>query len=69
MNNLAYLGGAEGNFALKCRDVDLLPSPSATSTHIALGALETMRTSTEAISASRYGIETITGASCETGAQ
>ena len=36
---------------------------------IAIEDLETMRTSSPALSASKHGLETICGASCETGAQ
>jgi hypothetical protein len=36
---------------------------------VAIQDLEAMRTSTPALSASRYSLETICGASCETGAQ
>lgn len=36
---------------------------------ISLEALEAMRTQRSSIPASKYGLETICGASCETGAQ
>ncbi|QDX29064.1 hypothetical protein [Dickeya poaceiphila] len=58
------------NFNLKNETVNLI----AHSTHhqysaLSVSELESMRASRAFIPASRYGIETICGASCETGAQ
>lgn len=69
MTQLAYIGATESNFDLKRLDVALLPTQNTTATRISTEDLEAMRTSGAIISASRHGLEAITGASCETGAQ
>jgi hypothetical protein len=58
------------NFGLKNELVELIPSAGA-ATHVSLGVrdLEAMRTSAAFVPASKHGLETICGASCETGAQ
>jgi hypothetical protein len=55
-------------FALKHQPVDLLGSQSRR-TPMTLADLEGMRTHRSSIPASKHGLETICGASCETGAQ
>jgi hypothetical protein len=58
------------NFGLKNELVELIPS-AGTAAHVALGVadLEAMRTAGAFVPASKNGLETICGASCETGAQ
>jgi hypothetical protein len=57
-------------FDLKHVTVDLLPAsgPSQRSA-VALADLEALRTGRRAVPASKHGLETICGASCEIGAQ
>jgi hypothetical protein len=58
------------NFNLKNEHVALIPSVgTAASVVISARDLEAMRTSTGFVPASKHGLEVITGASCETGAQ
>jgi hypothetical protein len=58
------------HFNLKRSDVELVPSNrSSRSVSLTLGELEAMRVNRLEISASKHGLETICGASCETGAQ
>ncbi len=60
---------ASTNFQLKTQSVQLLPSSRQQSATIALADLEAFRVSALATPASKHGLEAITGASCETGAQ
>jgi hypothetical protein len=57
------------NFNLKNEVVDLIASRSAEQVSMSLAGLESMRTTRSAVPASKNGLETICGASCETGAQ
>ena len=58
------------NFNLKNVAVELVPtSTSSTRAFIAIETLEAMRTQRRSVPASKNGLETICGASCETGAQ
>lgn len=59
-----------GNFDLKNELVELIPA-AGTATRVSLGVrdLEEMRTAASFVPASKHGLETICGASCETGAQ
>lgn len=62
----------QGNFNLKNVVVDLFVtdrSTTAAPVDVSLDALEAMRVSRRIIPASKYGLERICGASCETGAQ
>jgi hypothetical protein len=58
------------NFALKNEFVELTPSPVA-APPVTLGVrdLEAFRTAAALVPASKHGLETICGASCETSAQ
>lgn len=57
------------NFNLKNLDVELIQRRASTPAKLTLEQLEAMRTGSQTLSASRYSLETICGASCETGAQ
>jgi hypothetical protein len=58
------------NFNLKNEQVELVgPQHSSERAVFAISDLESMRTARLAIPASKHGLETICGASCETGAQ
>ncbi len=61
----------QNNFNLKNVAVELVPTSDrrAATTFIAIADLEAMRTQRRAIPASKHGLETICGASCDTGAQ
>jgi hypothetical protein len=56
------------NFELKKQVVDLLGAPVVGRASVTLDDLEAIRTRTAVVPASRSGLETICGASCETGA-
>ncbi len=59
-----------GNFDLKCEERELIVTRHDVSfTEVSLADLEGMRVSRSTVPASKHGLETITGASCETGAQ
>jgi hypothetical protein len=58
------------NFNLKNVAVDLRRgSHSINGPFISIRELESMRTESRTVTASKYGLEAICGASCETGAQ
>jgi hypothetical protein len=58
------------NFDLKTQDVALAPSRSRTGgVTMSVRELEALRTERNTVPASKHGLEAITGASCETGAQ
>jgi hypothetical protein len=57
------------NFNLKNEYIDLVGAPRAERATMTIQDLETMRAQRKAIPASKHGLETICGASCETGAQ
>jgi hypothetical protein len=58
------------NFELKNVTVELLPTHRTSHrAFMTIEALEAIRTQRPAVPASRHGLETICGASCETGAQ
>ncbi|GAA3028166.1 hypothetical protein [Actinokineospora globicatena] len=58
------------NFDLKTELVELIPSAGVTTTVVmSVGELEALRVGGAAVPASKHGLEAITGASCETGAQ
>ncbi|PIE08540.1 MAG: hypothetical protein CSA74_01800 [Rhodobacterales bacterium] len=68
MNNLA-VSTSQSNFDLKTKDVELVGTSVHRSADKTLGELEAMRLGGDVIPASKHGLENITGASCETGAQ
>jgi hypothetical protein len=57
------------NFNLKNELVELIPSAVAGRTVMSVAELEAFRAAGSFVPASKHGLETITGASCETGAQ
>ncbi|WDZ85843.1 hypothetical protein [Micromonospora cathayae] len=57
------------NFGLKNEHVALIPAGSVEAAVIGVRELEAMRTTASFVPASKHGLEVITGASCETGAQ
>ncbi|MDQ3935708.1 MAG: hypothetical protein M3340_13870 [Actinomycetota bacterium] len=57
------------NFNLKREFVDLVPARRSERVFRTVEDLEAMRTERTSVPASKHGLETITGASCETGAQ
>ncbi len=58
------------NFNLKNVEVDVLPSAtSVQAAFVSVEALEAGRAGAKKVPASKHGLETICGASCETGAQ
>lgn len=58
------------NFNLKNEVIELITgSRTAERVSLSVAELEAMRTMRPAIPASKHGLEVITGASCETGAQ
>lgn len=60
---------ASSLFRLKERNADLTERASARVSNVTVAALEELRVFAARIPASRHGLECITGASCETGAQ
>lgn len=60
----------QSNFDLKNVAVELIrEARPAERAYLTVRELEALRTSTSAVTASKFGLETICGASCETGAQ
>ncbi|MEJ1962173.1 MAG: hypothetical protein WDO56_11775 [Gammaproteobacteria bacterium] len=60
----------QNNFNLKNVAVDLFRSThTPEQTKLSISDLEMLRTQRSAITASKFGLETVCGASCETGAQ
>ncbi|MEU3824017.1 hypothetical protein GT045_22400 [Streptomyces sp. SID486] len=57
------------NFNLKNEVVELIPSGVAGSAVMGVRELEAFRAAGSFVPASKHGLEVITGASCETGAQ
>lgn len=59
------------NFALKTEVVELIAARPRTSVSpsITIGDLEALRVDSALVPASKHGLETICGGSCETGAQ
>lgn len=58
------------NFNLKHMDVELVPAARAAErAALSLRDLEALRVDQRAVPASKHALETICGASCETGAQ
>jgi hypothetical protein len=58
------------NFALKSEVVELIASrPRSSVSSVTIGELEAMRVESALVPASKHGLETICGGSCETGAQ
>jgi hypothetical protein len=57
------------NFNLKNEVVDLVAAPRTDRVHLTVSDLEAMRVERGIVPASKHGLETICGASCETGAQ
>ena len=57
------------NYLLKNVAVDLRGTEASTTAELSLQELEAMRTQAAPVTASKHGLETICGASCETGAQ
>jgi len=60
---------ASSNFALKTKTVELLPTGRQEAVALTVSELEAFRVAGVATTASKHGLEVITGASCETGAQ
>ena len=58
----------QSNYDLK-RNEEALFEKKVSSVTMSLNELELIRTSKEGITASKYGLESICGVSCETGAQ
>ncbi|MFD9332949.1 hypothetical protein ACFWBF_00780 [Streptomyces sp. NPDC060028] len=56
-------------FALKEAEVQLVPAPRPRQVPYTLSELEQLRVGSGPVSASKHGLESICGASCETGAQ
>jgi hypothetical protein len=56
-------------FTLKDAEVQLVPAPRPRQLPFTLSELEQLRVGSEPVSASKHGLETICGVSCETGAQ
>lgn len=65
----AHAPSVSSNFALKEQEVELIPTASRHAASMSIDELEAMRVDTRVVSASKHGLEVITGASCETGAQ
>jgi hypothetical protein len=60
----------KSNFGLKKVSVELVPTGhSSQRTFMLIQDLEALRTERRPVPASKHGLETICGASCETGAQ
>jgi hypothetical protein len=57
------------NFSLKQQTVALRPTVRRAVSDISITDLEAFRTGGTAVSASKHSLETLCGASCETGAQ
>lgn len=57
------------NFNLKNEVVQLMPTHRSERAVMSIRDLEAMRTQRSSVPASKHGLETICGASCETGAQ
>ena len=57
------------NFNLKNEQIELVGPGRAERAVLTISDLETLRTARPAVPASKHGLETICGASCETGAQ
>jgi hypothetical protein len=63
-------GHIESNFNLKNLNIALVPSArSADRAVMSIRDLEALRVDQRSVPASKHGLETICGASCETGAQ
>ncbi|MCP9491659.1 MAG: hypothetical protein MSC31_17555 [Solirubrobacteraceae bacterium MAG38_C4-C5] len=56
------------NFGLKNHDAALLRANTASSIEVTLTDLEALRVTRQPLPASKYGLESICGASCETSA-
>lgn len=70
MMNAKLASNIQSNFDLKTVAVNLSGEKTRhEGAGVGLTQLEAMRASRSAISASKYGLETICGASCDTGAQ
>lgn len=70
MRETAKSAVQSSNFDLKTELVELIPARGV-STRVVMSVheLETIRVSGAAVPASKHGLESICGASCETGAQ
>ena len=64
MNNAKLASAIQSNFDLKTQTVNLTGFKSGQ-----VEQLEGMRSARKPVSASKFGLETICGASCDTGAQ
>lgn len=69
MLNEAVSIGQASNFELKHVSVELMGVRTSERSHMALETLEAVRTNSASVPASKHSLETICGASCETGAQ
>ena len=65
----AAAASQSSNFHLKNEVVDLVGDRRSEPMAMTVEDLETLRTERSAIPASKHGLETICGASCDTGAQ
>jgi hypothetical protein len=70
MANTGLAQQQSSNFALKHEYVSLVPTGrTSVRTDVSVRDLESMRVEQAFVPASKHGLETICGASCETGAQ
>lgn len=69
MREAASSAVQSSNFNLKNEAVELVGPTHLERAFLTIGDLEAIRTERPAVSASKHGLETICGASCETGAQ
>ena len=69
MNNAKLASAIQSNFDLKTQTVNLTGFKSGQVEHLSLAQLEGMRSARKPVSASKFGLETICEASCDTGAQ
>jgi hypothetical protein len=67
MINIQVSKNQSNNFDLKAQYADLAPASARAA--LSLKDLEARRVSGSTLTASKYGLEVICGASCETGAQ
>ncbi len=69
MNTVKLASTIQSNFDLKTQTVNLTDVKSSKAEQLSLAELESMRSARKPVSASKFGLETICGASCDTGAQ
>lgn len=70
MAKVEFASAQSSNFSLKNEVVELItPALRPREAHLSVRDLEAMRVERAYVPASKHGLETICGASCETGAQ